>query len=321
MLAVALTTDAHSTPQTFTVTIHISAGPQDAAWVAPIRDFIQEGMERFRRHVPIPPMSITVVVAGTVDDFNRMASPYRAGQVAAVAKPQEKTIIILSPRLRTDPVDLKGTVWHELIHLLLHQTFPPGNVPRWLEEGLAMAWAQDYTLGRQTAVADLFRGGRLIDYPELDLVIQTGGHGGRFSDAYIQALSMVQYLERWLGPAEFNALLQDCRDRPFSESLRRRTGVDVAAFWRNYRMAQWWWTLFWSSTYVLFIFGAFLVVLRVWRRNRRNAKILRQWEEEENDKGAQSDAPLLWDEVVDSTYDWEEDDDGEGWKRKGEYRK
>jgi hypothetical protein len=73
------------------------------------------------------------------DDFQRITG---SSLVVAVAVPDKNLIIIDYSRMNTHPFSLGTTLKHELCHLLLHHAIPGGNLPAWLDEGLAQ-WVSD----------------------------------------------------------------------------------------------------------------------------------------------------------------------------------
>jgi hypothetical protein len=62
--------------------------------------------------------------------------------VVAVAAPDRNLIVIDYSRMNTYPFSLGTTLKHELCHLLLHHTIKGGNLPAWLDEGIAQ-WVSD----------------------------------------------------------------------------------------------------------------------------------------------------------------------------------
>jgi len=72
------------------------------------------------------------------DKFEKMTG---SNLFVAMAIPQKKLVIIDCSRM-THPFTLRTILKHELCHLILHHHIEDGNLPRWLDEGIAQ-WASD----------------------------------------------------------------------------------------------------------------------------------------------------------------------------------
>lgn len=66
--------------------------------------------------------------------FQRMAGN---DLIVAFAVPNRGLIVIDYSKMRIDPFTLDETIKHELCHLLLHKHIKGGDLPRWLDEGVA----------------------------------------------------------------------------------------------------------------------------------------------------------------------------------------
>ena len=57
--------------------------------------------------------------------------------IVAVAVPQKNLIVINNSKMNVHPFTLEITLKHELCHLMLHHHISEGNLPKWLNEGIA----------------------------------------------------------------------------------------------------------------------------------------------------------------------------------------
>jgi Peptidase MA superfamily len=80
-----------------------------------------------------------VVLVQERSDFQQITG---SSLVVAVAAPERDLIIIDYSRMNTHPFSLGTTLKHELCHLVLHHAIPGGNLPAWLDEGIAQ-WVSD----------------------------------------------------------------------------------------------------------------------------------------------------------------------------------
>jgi hypothetical protein len=83
---------------------------------------------------------------------------------AGAAYPEKNCIVLLLNR----GADLDKTFLHETHHMLLWQAFRGGErVPRWLDEGLAMIWADEWSLSRLNTMTMAVLSGKLLPMDEL----------------------------------------------------------------------------------------------------------------------------------------------------------
>lgn len=151
-------------------------------------------------------------------DFRRMV---RSHLTVAVASSGNNTIAIDLLRARQD---LRGTLKHELSHLVLGHHIKRGNLPRWLNEGVSQ-WASDgvselLMVGKSTSLGRAVLLGRLIPlrnlrrgFPDEDKDLQL---------AYEQSLSIVEYIVKEDGPKGLRNMLGHLRNGETVESAARK---------------------------------------------------------------------------------------------------
>src|SRR5690606_37333990 len=112
-------------------------------------------------------------------------------------------IVLKAPRIQTAGADFAGILRHELIHLLVARNYNLANIPRWLNEGIAMLESDERRWDDHSVVAYTYLRGQLIPYDKLNLSVAAQGHEGDLGRAYAQSLSMTQYLMNRLGSERF----------------------------------------------------------------------------------------------------------------------
>jgi hypothetical protein len=160
-----------------------------------------------------------VVLVQERTDFQRITG---SSLVVAVAAPDRNLIIIDYSRMNTYPFSLGTTLKHELCHLLLHHAIPGGNLPAWLDEGLAQ-WVSD-------GLAEILGDGRgsvleaaVLANNQIALSrLAKGFPADRESLplAYEESKSLVDYMVSEFGRSPMLSMLQ---------YLREGDGVDTAA--------------------------------------------------------------------------------------------
>lgn len=81
----------------------------------------------------------TVVLTVNREKFEKMTG---SKLIVAYAVPQRNLMVIDYSKMNTAPFSLGIIMKHELCHLLLHNQLKGGELPRWLDEGIAQ-WASD----------------------------------------------------------------------------------------------------------------------------------------------------------------------------------
>lgn len=119
-----------------------------------------------------------------------------AGPVVAFASSRDNLIVMGLLRAERDAVPVRSIFKHELAHLYLGRAVGEGNLPRWLNEGVAQ-WASGgvselLSVGSSTELEKAALSGRLIPFEALEERFPRNERD--LSLAYQQSLSFVNYL-------------------------------------------------------------------------------------------------------------------------------
>ncbi len=266
--------------------------------------YLVEAREEFEPLLPFGNEAITMRIAHDMNEFLGLTGIYAHVGVNGVTRADRNAIAVKSPRLRSIEDDFRGTVRHELIHVLLYRNTDTENLPRWLNEGICMMLANEIRWQSTIQVARMHLTGQIIPPSALDQAFRAPGSDRQFGDAYAQALSMTRALYSDLGEERFWAVVKAMREEPFDRAMVSAGALDVETFWSGYTGSLWGVTIittlrtgsFWGLIAVLSIV-AFLVR---WWKNRR---IVRRWEDED-------------DPLAPEVFDWDRIlDDADSWKR------
>ncbi len=274
---------------------------------------IESAWTEYLQHLPITNTEpVQVWIVRTSEDFVSMSYGRSPFLFSGVARPGSGIIIIKAPRLRTWGEDFAGTLRHELVHVFLSRAGLEDQLPLWFNEGLAMFLANEYYWSAGLRMSQIVLTYRLIEYRNLDRELMLTTTPDTTSSAYIQSLSMIQYLWKQLGEEKFWKMVNNCKEKSFVESLREVGGMSLDEFWNGYRRSLWIVTLIGTLTtgsiFTPIAVLAVIVFLWVWRRNRRK---LKAWEEEEEEDEQLGIHPIPWEHLTQEPYDWEMDDDDE----------
>jgi hypothetical protein len=139
-----------------------------------------------------------------------------------------------------DPTMLTAVLPHETTHVVLAGRFGPHQVPRWVDEGIAVLSEPRERIDRhlrnlpahQQQLFALRQLLELADYPQPRAV-------GVF---YAQSVSVVEFLSREKGPQTFVRFVNDGLNGGYEQALRRHYGYqdfnDLEQHWRRHAFGQ-----------------------------------------------------------------------------------
>ncbi len=249
---------------------------------------LEKSLAKYEPLLPSGSESIRVEICRTAREFQRFAGGGAMASIQGFARSEEGVIVVKAPNLMRSGTDYFGVVRHELLHVLLARNTNLGNVPRWLNEGIAMTVSGENRWSSALHIGRMYAEGSLIEYAKLPFVFAAPGGETEFGRAYSQSLSMTKFLRHRLGEAVFWELLKDMESQPFERALAERTGLTTAEFYEAWKGSLWKIALSNSvlTGFGVFQFGAILVIIVYLRKRRRGKRILRQWKaEEEGDDG------------------------------------
>ena len=211
----------------------------------------------------------------------------------AYAVPPAGTVVLIPTRTPSWPDDgLPDVIRHEVAHVLTFRAAGGRRVPRWFDEGLAMAAGRERALEDDAREALAVLTGPRLRFAQVDGLFQ----GGRAdaSRAYSLSAAFFGDLLARHGPAFPQRVLRRVAGgEPFEEAFRNATGVDFreesGAFWTSRRSLERWLPLL-TSTAVVWLAIVLLSAWAVRTVKARRAARLAEWEAEE--RGALQHEPL-----------------------------
>ena len=187
--------------------------------------------------------------------------------IVAVAVPQKNLIVIDNSKMNVHPFTLEITLKHELCHLMLHHHISEGNLPKWLNEGIAQ-WSSG-------GIAEIIMGESRDVLKQASLsgeFISLRGLTDKFPEderavllAYEESKSIVEYITREFGASGLLQVLN---------YLKNGYDVDAAIFkglsvpfyelenrWHDYLQKRTtWFTYFSNNLYNVLFFLAGLIL-------------------------------------------------------------
>lgn len=215
------------------INLHWYSG--DQAFAKDLLNAAEIGLDRLQTDAGLlPEEAIHLYIYGDTDDM-KDAILYEPGWTGGIAYPDHNIVIIgISPR------DLewgRATISHELTHVLVgHLTFSClGDVPTWLNEGLAVYSEGDLDFAAERQLNDAISSDQLLTVRSL-----SGGFSEVPSRAYLsysESYSIVKFLIETYGQDKMNSLLIALRDgTTIDGALTKIYGFDVEGLedlWRD----------------------------------------------------------------------------------------
>jgi hypothetical protein len=237
-----------------------------------------------------PALRLTgVAVAGAPIEIELAAEGSAAARavppwISGYARGSTGRVVLLPARLDRYPDrGLLPLLRHEVTHVLVARAAGGGEVPRWFDEGLALAAGREWELGDRARVALAVMTGGSLPLSRLDRAF--AGGESEMHAAYALAGDVVRELLARHGSGAAAAILGRVRaGERFEAAFAAVTGTTLAAFERDYwkRRTLWdRWLPVVSSSVVLWAAVALLAVAAFRRRAVRDAERLRDWEEAE----------------------------------------
>ncbi len=203
---------------------------------------------------------------------------------AGVAYPDQNVIVLLSPRAikgsRTNVVDVFA---HEFSHIALGRALTGVKVPVWLNEGLAIYEAREWTFSRISVLTRASLTDRLIPLPVLTLSFPAEEEPAEL--AYAESFMFISFLINKVGREAFHRLIRDyTRYGDLAGALRRGTGMNLADLeerWLTYLKLRVSWIPIITSVSAFWFVAALIFVYGYMRKKRQANRRLKEMEMEE----------------------------------------
>ncbi|HYR87779.1 MAG TPA: hypothetical protein VE422_27100 [Terriglobia bacterium] len=224
--------------------------------------------------------AIRVILAPESSDRARQTPPWIAGFAVAAAD----LVVIFPARTPGYPDNsLEDVLRHEVAHVLVARAAAGQSVPRWFNEGLAMASEGSWGLEDQTRVLYELALGPRITLNEIDRLFLADRRGQDRAYALSGAFTRDLLLQH--GSAAPGRILDRLRrgspfDVAFSDGTGRNLSDAESEFWRRQRIWTTWVPIVTSSA-TLWLLVTIIAILAIRRRRQKDAEIRKRWDEEE----------------------------------------
>jgi hypothetical protein len=223
--------------------------------------------------------AIRVVLAPESSDPARSVSPWIAGFTVG------ESVVLFPARSPTYPNNsLEDVMRHEVAHALIWRTSGGRPIPRWFNEGVAMAAERERGFEDQTQLFYQLVTGSRTSLDELDRLFD-GGQSDQVR-AYALAGALVHDVFELHGPAGCAQILTRVGhgasfDAAFADVAGMTPAAAESEFWQRQRIWTNWLPII-TSTTTLWMAVTLLAILAIYRRRRRNLEIAKEWEKDEH---------------------------------------
>jgi hypothetical protein len=228
---------------------------------------------------------VTIVLAGSAAEFNRLTYQELPSWSAAVFVPKLMQIVIREPTFIHTADQLQKEIAHELSHLYFSLRFPRENLPLWFNEGLAEYLSgEEIDLHRGVIIANAIFTKKIIPLTNVDSLLSFSP--GKAQLAYAQSLSSVFYLKDLLknSGSDWQEFLTTVEEYGFPSALNRNIKMDSIDFevrWYKWLKHKYQWFIVFNLENLIWFGLAVILIGALYAVRYRNRKILRQWEDEE----------------------------------------
>jgi hypothetical protein len=225
---------------------------------------------------------VDVFIVPTFEDAQKIQPPGARIPIWAigVAFPLKNLIIIIKKKR----VDLEKTFRHEVNHILLGQAFKgKQKVPRWLDEGLAMIQAREWSMSRLSTITSAVLTDSLIPMDDLAESFPSDLRNAEL--AYCQSFYFISFLKGEFGNTAFKDFLKEyCKHKNFSRAIIETYHISwdrMEDLWLDYLRLRFSWIPIITSTSTLWFIASLIFIMGYVRKRRKSHLKKHQWENEE----------------------------------------
>ena len=233
---------------------------------------------------------VRVTLAPEQSELARGVSRWIAGYAVGASD-----LVVLFPARSPSYPDglLEDVLRHEVAHVLIWRASGGRPVPRWFNEGLAMAVERDRGLEDQTRLVYQLATGDRASLEDLSRMF-SGGQSDQ-ARAYALAGALVHELLQRFGPAVCGQVLQRVsRGTPFDTAFADVTGLSPERmdeeFWQHQRIWTIWLPIA-SSPTTLWLAVTLLVLVAIFKRRQKHRALEARWAQEDGEAPPPTDDP------------------------------
>ncbi len=279
--------DAGTTESLWTAHFHITFAERDRRLAESLAKLSESVYDEIVADVGVPPRpGIEIYLAGSHEDFlKRQPHSDKAPEWAAgLAYPERNLMILKTPRAALfGKIDPFRTFRHELAHLTLHQAMEGVPIPRWLDEGLAMYEAREWTFRTTAVISAVTLKKKFIPLATLNHAFPVDFNEAEA--AYAQSFSMISWLMNRFGRKDFQTFILNLNERKTlsrsSEAAFGMTFYELEKRWHRWLRIRYTWIPVVTSTAALWFIMTLIFLYAYYRKKRHAREKVVEWELED----------------------------------------
>jgi hypothetical protein len=229
-----------------------------------------------------PPAVLRLIIAPTEADFVWLGDGRIPDWGVGWADPERARVVIKSPRIVSYPLQMESVVVHEVAHVAVGRALGAVQVPRWFDEGVAMAMAGEWD-AEETALGAAALAGTAYTLAALEGEFPTGARGAAL--AYAESREAIRFLmDEGSVPTEAGLVRAVAAGPDFEAALRRIVGRTPGEFdtdFRNHLRRRFGWGVVLEGAGVMMLAATAVFGVAAVRRARRTRRRMRELEAEE----------------------------------------
>ena len=226
---------------------------------------------------------VTVFVVDSEAEFNKLLGENFPDWGIGVAIPDHYLIVLKNPKFFHYDKPIEKVARHELAHIFIHNKVKGNQIPRFLDEGLAMRLSFEWEFGQDIAVARAVLTNSIIPLYRIESV--NSFKSGKAELSYLESSLAVNYFLNEYGKENLDTLFFYLSlNSGIDKALMKSIGIDYNGFekeFASYIKEKYKVISLLGDTFLFWLGLAFLIILIYFLKRWRNKKILERWEREE----------------------------------------
>ena len=226
---------------------------------------------------------LTIVVAATEADWSEATGGAVPDWGVGAALPERSLVVLKSPRIVAYPLEMETVVVHEIAHIAAGRVLEGREVPRWFDEGVAMAVAGQWGASYSATLA-----GAAVTRSEhtlAELAAPFPESARETALAYAESFQPVRYLMEESGLARPGDLVRAVASYgSFDEAILALTGRTASRFdldFRSFVRRRFGWGAALTGTGIAFLGATCVFLVAAAARAARARRRLRELGDEE----------------------------------------
>lgn len=228
------------------------------------------------------PAGLRVIVAPTETDFRWLGGGGIPDWGVGWADPERALVVLKSPRIVAYPLQMEDVLVHEIAHVAVGRALRGMRVPRWFDEGVAMAIAGEWDR-EDTALGAAALAGTIFPLADLEHEFPDGARGAAL--AYAESYQAVRFLMReGAVPTEVDLVRAIAAGPDFAAAVERicgRAPREFDADFRVYARSRYGWGVVLRGAGAAMLAATLVFGVAATLRVRRTRRRMRELEAEE----------------------------------------